>query len=273
VRDTVAKLAPTGTPFQIPGTYSDWDLRNTYSAGIEHVQGVSKIAPNRYVVSHNTRAGKVGGLFVVGDGKGGSKFHVVGRDGHPGAIQSCGMITIVPGDDVNTIFVDENGRVLPPSIEQKSGAAGLVYNHVDKSHYALLQGGHLYKSNGVSLRSLKCTFNYLGKIANVNTPQGGTQLLCDSAGALYAVALDRFKGHDYMNVYSISVSSKAGSLVTQLDLGTYVGSEDLDYGPSFRWAGGVYVTSGSSLEVFQVARLLATNPSVPSLSAKLWVTR
>jgi hypothetical protein len=171
---------------------------------------------------------------------------------------------------------------MPPSIPVKTGAAGLAYDPVRKVHFALLANGDLYVSNGISIRSDKCVFRRVYNVKDIYMPQGGTQLLCDASGALFSVALFRNEGYDVMNIYSIPIEGDLpthvalgvkGNYEAQFLLGTYTGDIDLDYGPSFRWGGGVYATSPTAMEVFSISRLLTRGPAEPWATAKIWTMK
>ena len=94
IQAQVTALKATPSEGKLRGTYSTKHLFDTYSAGVQHVQGIAWLSDGRMALSHNSRSGRKA-LIVVSDGNGDCKMITVGTGNHPGAIQAAGKVIVV----------------------------------------------------------------------------------------------------------------------------------------------------------------------------------
>ncbi len=232
---SIRSLIATPAESKINGTYSTKHLFGTYSAGIQHVQGIAWMIDGRFALSHNSRADRRG-LFIAQSSDSDTVMVNIGSGGdHPGGIQAAGKVVAIPisgNDKDEVVFMDCRKKELPMELpylrisgaERTTGAAGLAYDSKRGCHWlvttnAMFAYGFgpstLYKSNGKSLFDPACRFTKSGEFSDVFTAQGGTQILFDPSGTMYIAALYRVEpsGED-------NVDRKAKGMTTGVSEGT-----------------------------------------------------
>lgn len=297
IQAQVTALKSTPSEGHLRGTYSAKHLFETYSAGVEHVQGMAQLSDGRYALSHNAREGRRA-LIVVSNGDGGCGFLNVGVGNHPGAIQAAGKVIVVPitGNDLKgseIMFVDARDKNAPklPTLghlritqtDESFGQAGIVFDPSRRCHWVFAptsgRSAILYKSNGKSLFDMSCRFESQGKFTGLRVGEGGMQLLIDDQGVMYVVALDRSDtGVESVALNKLSNPGPdcSASLVVENDLSD--SGTGTDYSAGFRWGGTVarkpdlpgQATKDPVLQVVGVSRTLTYGPADNYAKLRYW---
>jgi hypothetical protein len=263
--------------FDINGTFN---LSNStsYNAFADHVQGITKSGKN-WILSHDN-VKKFGWILICPEGENNKDctWHKVanGKSDHPGGIQACGSIVVVPMQNDHAYFIDisePKGPItldikIPNTKDMDVGAAGLVYHPIKKVHYVMLGAGnaaneYLYVSNGKSLTSPNCTFTKVEADREmgdnwVRTSQGMTNLFYDpSDQKIYVVAMVKAGGYEEITYSELSFTSDdkvyVGSKNT-ISIAKYHGDKNWP-GPSSRWGAGMIITD-DDFQLFGIARTL-----------------
>lgn len=88
IESQIKSLVSTPGESKIKGTYSSRHLLDSYSAGVQHVQGIAWLTDGRFALSHNSRADRRG-LFIVQSSDSDSVIVPIGGGGdHPGGMQA-----------------------------------------------------------------------------------------------------------------------------------------------------------------------------------------
>ena len=297
VEAQVKALKTFGNDGHLRGTYSTKHLFETYSAGVEHVQGIAQLSDGRLALSHNARAGKRS-LIVVSDGSGDCNFINVGVGNHPGAIQAAGKVIVVPtygnslkGSEI--MFVDARSKDNPvwanlhhlriTQTDENFGQAGLVFDPSRSVHWAIAatsgRSAILYKSNGKSLFDPGCRFESQGKFSGLNVGEGGLQLLIDDKGEMFVVALDRSDtGVETVTLHQLKNPGTSASASVLVENELSDSGIQTDYSAGFRWGGTVArrptlpgQTAGDPvLQVVGVSRTLTYGPAQNYAMLKYW---
>ncbi len=267
--------------FRVNGTSSN-HMFTHYSAGVEHCQGVTKAGDN-WVISHDTRKGRSEGLLVICKPNGDCVFHLFGNSNHPGAIQACGDVVIVPMSNENkTYFIDVSNPDHPITLDVKlpkgTGAAGLVYHEAEGVHYALAGSGSnsadfLYKSNGKSLSSPDCRFTLVTN-RNIRARQGMSNLVYDpSNNSIYMVAMEKNVDNNARETIIVDkiYDGSQDTLINICKIGfsSYPG-DSLNYSESSRWGAGLVDIGNNRFELVAVARLLSGGPGANYVEMQRW---
>lgn len=274
---------------KVNGTYSNHHLMSSYSAGIQHIQGVARLADGRYVFSHDTKNSMTNGLLVFSRPNADAVFSLVGNDQrHPSAMQACGNIVGVPmnegGNSVH--FWDGSNPSSPVELAHLKltgisfcNAVGLVYHEAKGKHYLLLGSNHddgnathyLYESNGLPLTNPNCRFQNKRSITCFGS-QGGMQLLYDVSGKLYLAATYRNgSGFESINLSEIVFNSDGSFTANNITNITMSNSgSPTDPSPGFRWGGTIVPTSTNSIDVIGVDKTLSYGPAAKYCNVKIW---
>jgi hypothetical protein len=299
IQAQVTALRSTPTEGHLRGTYSTKHLFETYSAGVEHVQGMAQLSDGRYALSHNARAGRRS-LIVVSDGEGDTNMINVGIGNHPGAIQAAGKVIVVPaygnsltGSEI--VFVDARDKNSPiwaslhhlriTQTDEEFGSAGIVFDPNRNVHWVIAptsaRSAILYKSNGKSLFDVRCKFESQGKFTGVRVSQGGTQLLIDDKGDMFVVALDRSdSGVESVALSQLSNPGPDVSATLLIEKELSDSGIETDYSAGFRWGGTVakkpslpipgQPAQDPVLQVIGVSRTLTYGPAQNYAKLRYW---
>jgi hypothetical protein len=236
VLSQITNLGTTPKDSRINGTYSTKHLFGTYSAGIQHVQGIAFLTGRRYALSHDSRSDRRA-LFVADNGDNDTKMLNIGSSGdHPGGLQAAGKVVVVPIKDTKEstrelVFMDCRNKNAPiwlthlnTTLTSNVEAAGIAFDFKRACHWVITAGTYsygksgvsVYKSNGKSLFDPACRFTYQGSISGGFASQGGTQIHFDTNGTMYVVGLYRVEPEGEKNLGR----SKSGSGFTATSEGT-----------------------------------------------------
>ena len=299
IETQIKNIKSTSTSGEIDGTYSTYHMRESYTAGTEHVQGIAQLKDGRYVLSHNTRGDIDESLMIFDNGSNDTIMKLVGRGNHPGGIQAAGYIVVVPiiGGDVGKgkseiIFIDASDKNNPVTLKAKinhpksgANAAGIAYHPGHKRHYVIVNHNatygksthYLYRSGPGSLTDANMTFELVDAF-KVFGSQGGAQLLYEDTGNMYIAALYRTendeveRGIEHITLSRINGLCATGKCaLTSTELHTQVLSDSgdwFDYGAGFRWGGTI--GSSSTIEATAVARTLAHSLGARYAKIETW---
>jgi hypothetical protein len=294
IQAQIAALQSTPSEGKIRGTYSTKHLFDTYSAGVQHVQGIAWLSDNRMALSHNSRSGKKA-LIVVSDGQGDCNMITVGTGNHPGAIQAAGKVIAVPiygngltGSEI--VFVDARDKNRPTAATlthlritytgNTLGSAGIVFDPVRKVHWVVAStrvshgtGGTalFWKSNGRSLFDNSCRFELVASNFSAFISQGGTQLLMDAAGAMFVAALYRnSSGVEHVALTSITDPGPSAKASVLVDNALSDSGLEIDYSAGFRWGGTIAKMPNGSICAIGVSRLLTYGPLQKYAKTRVW---
>lgn len=306
----IKSLVSTPGDGKIKGTYSTKHLLDSYSAGVQHVQGIAWLTDGRFALSHNSRSDRRG-LFIVQSSDSDSVIVPIGGGGdHPGGMQAAGRVVAVPitGGKDEVVFMDCRQAKLPLELthlrisnaERTTGAAGFAFDRKRGCHWVLTTNAAfaygfgpstLYKSNGKSLYDPECRFTKFGELANVFASQGGTQILFDSSGTMYIAALYRVEPSGEKNLTRTTQGMTATKEGTEMIALTKVSDPEkpenggtllldkklsdsgewTDYGAGFRWGGTIVKSPDGKIWVAAVSRTLAYGPAEQFAKTKIWI--
>lgn len=291
VKGLIENLPIKYCPILVRNTYSTKHLFTTYSAGIDHVQGIAMIQ-NNYIIAQAARWGKKETLLVIGDGENKCSFHLIGkRFPHSGGIQSCGNILAVPvepayvaekhkGKGSEILFVDFSNPHHPIELplkidrpEKYAGAVGIAYHAEHKRHYVVVSADDLdlYGSNGLPLSDPNCEFTLLKSLKASGHSGGGTNLLYESTGKLYMTGLTRDdSGRETIEVSEIENPEKEATVVPTLTKKLSQSGSKNNYSAGFRWGGGIIVKNSEEIDAIAVARTLTYGLAQNYTKVKRW---
>jgi len=295
VKGIIETLPVKYAPLEIKGTCSTKHLTRTYSAAMDHVQGITMIG-NQFIIAQSTgnlpsRQGKT--LLVACDGKKNCSFHLVGsKFPHCGGIQSCGNILAVAieprydgkshhGKGSQVLFFDfsnpQKPVELPVKIERAdkyAGAAGIAFHQQHKCHYVVVydKDVDIYKSNGFSLRDSRCEFNLVASLKSGGAASGaGTNLLYEDTGDLYMVGLDRAgDGWEQIILSKIESLDQDPSIVPVSTKKLSKSGSGDDFAAGFRWGGGIVVKNNGEIDALAASRTLCYGSPNNFTKVKAW---
>jgi hypothetical protein len=263
-----------------------------------HIQGLAKIYSG-YVFAQNT-CSDYSTLIYLGIGRSYGLFdydsiptYKFGNSNHPAAMQASGSLVVAPmenkepkyGKLTTTYFYDFTDPDSPRKLNfviageksnpnPKSGAAGIVYHHLEQKHYVILNH-QLYRSNGVSFASAGIELERLSEEeTTVNTAchedrrepvysQGGTSLIYEEyeddnsivQGRLWVLAMDRCGPINWLHLSELKISDDGESykVVRSVQKSLSGNGQNATVEPNFRWGATVYVTD-EGIEIIAAAK-------------------